>query len=116
MRTISREELQQGLDESRHLLLLDVLDEENFEDEHIPGSRNIPFDDDDEEFVKRVSDMVSARDDYIVLYCAGGDCLASANAARALEKAGFTNVRTYEGGLSDWNQSAFPVEGEAAQM
>lgn len=115
MLTISREELRQRLDESKHVLLLDVLPEENFEDEHISGARNVPFDD-DQEFVEKVSSLVSARDDYIVLYCAGGDCPASAKAARVLEKAGFTNVRAYEGGIIDWTQSSLPVEGEAAGM
>lgn len=114
MQTISREELRQRIDESNDFLLLNVLSEENFEDEHIPGSQNIPFDDDDSDFAHRVEELVSDKNDYIVAYCASAECPASTNAASALEKAGFTNVRVYEGGMREWKDSGCPLEGEQA--
>jgi len=115
MQTIERDELKQHLDESQDFLFLNVLSEEKYEDEHIPGSQNVPFDDDDEDFARKVEPLVATKDDFIVVYCASTDCPASSNAAKALENAGFTNVRAYEGGIHDWKDASYKLEGEKVQ-
>lgn len=112
MRTISRDELRQRLDESQNFTLVNVLSEESFEDEHIPGSHNIPYDDDNTEFAGKVEALAGSKDEFIVTYCASVDCPASANAAKALEEEGFTDVRAYEGGMKEWKEASYPVEGE----
>jgi rhodanese-related sulfurtransferase len=40
------------------------------------------------------------------------DCVASKIAYRALREAGFSNVRHYAGGLSDWQDAGYPLEGD----
>ena len=52
------------------------------------------------------------RDEEIVVYCSDFACVASQYAYRALLEHGYTNVRRYAGGLSDWNGAGLPLEGE----
>jgi rhodanese-related sulfurtransferase len=84
--------------------LVNVLDTDQFREEHIPGSINIPADDIDE-FERRF-----AKDKKIVVYCASRDCPASREAAEALVQRGFEHVFDYEGGLSEWKDAGRDVE------
>ncbi|MDY6765802.1 MAG: rhodanese-like domain-containing protein [Candidatus Nanohaloarchaea archaeon] len=97
--TISREGLKEKMDSGDGFALVNVLSEDQFEQEHIPGSINIPLDEVEEEFPRQFD-----RDDDIVVYCASESCQASPKAAEKLESMGFTNVADYEGGLADWKE------------
>ena len=44
----------------------------------------------------------------LVLYCGGG--FRSALAADNLQKMGYTNVLSMDGGIRDWREKAFPLE------
>ncbi|MDY6769783.1 MAG: rhodanese-like domain-containing protein [Candidatus Nanohaloarchaea archaeon] len=97
--TISRTELKEKMDGGDEFVLVNVLSPEQFEEEHIPGSINIPLDQVEQEFPERFD-----RDEDIVVYCASESCQASPKAAEKLESMGFTNVADYEGGLADWKE------------
>lgn len=97
--TLTRDELKEKMDAGDDFALVNVLSEEQFEQEHIPGSINIPLDQVEEEFPRRFDE-----DDDIVVYCASHSCQASPKAAEKLEAMGFTDVKDYEGGLSDWKE------------
>jgi rhodanese-related sulfurtransferase len=47
-----------------------------------------------------------------VIYCSDEACVASQAAYRLLVDRGFENVRRYAGGLSDWEDAGYPLEGE----
>jgi rhodanese-related sulfurtransferase len=49
-----------------------------------------------------------------VLYCSNFECNASHAAGKRLEQAGFRNVHRYAGGIEDWMDAGYPIEGEAA--
>jgi rhodanese-related sulfurtransferase len=85
--------------------LVNVLGEDQFQREHIPGSINIPGEQLDE-FERRFD-----KEKKIVVYCASPDCSASNQAAKALSESGFEHVYDYEGGMSDWREAGRPVEG-----
>lgn len=85
--------------------LVNVLRREQYEQEHIPHSINIPADQIDE-FERRFD-----KPKKIVVYCASPECQASSQAARALKQRGFEHVYDYEGGMSDWRDAGNPVEG-----
>lgn len=108
MRTVTAKDLKTMLDTNQDLLLLNVLGEEDFEKEHIPGSHNIPESRDD--FVTAIERLAGAKDKRIVVYCASKDCQASPKAATKLEQAGFTNVTDFEGGMAEWKLGNFEVE------
>jgi rhodanese-related sulfurtransferase len=96
---ITREELKEKLDRGEEFYLVNVLSPEDFEEEHIPGSVNMPLEEIGQEAVETFE-----RDDDIVVYCSSPGCGASPKAAEKLESLGFTDVKDYEGGLSDWKE------------
>lgn len=49
------------------------------------------------------------RDDEIVVYCSDPACVASQFAYRWLIDAGYTNVRRYPGGVSDWASAGYDL-------
>src|SRR5436305_7647382 len=100
METIDRETLKRTLDKGSDVAILNVLPKDALGKEHISGSENIPVSEDD--FEEKVEDMVKSKEKPVVVYCASSECNASRAAAEKLEKAGFTHVRAYEGGMKDW--------------
>jgi len=83
-----------------------VLVQDYFRGELIPGSRWVPLD--------RVGREVSARaldrNARIIVYCSGTSCPNSRDAGEKLATLGFTNVRVFEGGLEAWKVSGRSVE------
>jgi len=108
MKSINRETLKEGLDRNRDFVFLNVLPEENYREEHIPGSENIPYNDDNLEV--KTLEKAGSKDQTIVVYCAHSECDASPKAAKRLEEAGFENIHDYEGGMKDWKEAGYPVE------
>ncbi|HUP02171.1 MAG TPA: rhodanese-like domain-containing protein [Gemmatimonadota bacterium] len=105
-KTILREELKQKIDRGDHFRLVETLGEEKYRQAHLPDAINLPPD--------RIQDLAPEilpdKDETIVVYCASPTCNASANAARALADMGYTDIRDYEGGKSDWVDHGLPVE------
>jgi rhodanese-related sulfurtransferase len=91
----------------RKLQLWNVLPREYFKaDENIPGSKWLPVD-----ILEGTVDSVNVKkDDEIIVYCAGADCIASKKAFDILSKKGFKNLLLYEGGLKSWKASSLPLE------
>lgn len=106
IRTIEREALREKLDRGDSFKLVMALGEWEFRVKRIPGS--IRFDADTE--------MLAGlrTDEEIVVYCSNPACHGSANAYRLLVERGYTNVRRYAGGVSDWEDAGLPLEGEWA--
>jgi rhodanese-related sulfurtransferase len=104
MNVISREELKEKLDRGDEFKLVMVLGDWAYRAKHIPGSLNI----------SRIQDAANilSVDDEIVVYCSDEACVASQAAYRLLVDRGFENVRRYAGGLSDWEDAGYPLEGE----
>lgn len=109
--TIDRDRLKQQLkatlpdhqDPHRGYALVNVLKPEAFQQEHIPGSINIPAGH-EEIFEERFD-----KDKQIIVYCASSQCQASPTVARELSQRGFNHIVDYEGGLSDWKEGGNPV-------
>lgn len=85
--------------------LVNVLPQEQFQSEHIPGSINIP-----KEQIGRFEDRFG-KDKKIVVYCASPECPASSEAANSLAERGFRHLYDYEAGLSAWREAGNPIEG-----
>lgn len=103
--TIDREELKAKLDRGDDFKLVMALHEWAFRAMHIPGSINFHT---PEEALEGLQ-----KDDEIVVYCSNVDCVASQFAYQSLVENGYTDVRRYEGGLDDWQQAGYLLEGEA---
>jgi rhodanese-related sulfurtransferase len=112
METIKREQLKSLLDRNESVYLINVLGSGEFERAHIPGSFNIPVADKD--FIRKVEQRVGDRDAKVIVYCASFDCTASPKAAKKLDDSGFTHVVDFEGGVQDWREAGYPLEGAMA--
>lgn len=83
-----------------------VLSDDYFTGEMIPGSRRVPVGRVGREVRERELD----RDATIVVYCSGPDCPQSTAAAEKLVDLGFRNVAEYEEGLPAWKEAGLPIE------
>jgi ArsR family transcriptional regulator len=104
MKLIDREELKAKLDRGDDFRLVMALSEWAYRAKHIPGSIH----------VGTLEDAVQVLDpdDEVVVYCSGPDCIASIAAYTMLHANGFKNLRRYAGGLLEWEQAGYPLEGE----
>lgn len=96
------------------LVVMNVLDKEQYDDAHITGSINVPF----EKFEEIVEKYDRATP--IVVYCANYACTASSAGAHILTELGFQNVWAYEGGMAEWYQlskqdPSYAFEGSATE-
>ncbi len=108
MNLIGREELKEKLDRRDDFKLVMAYTDWAYRMKHIPGSIHIPIP------VKAVDRLDELKlDDEIVVYCSGQDCAASKMSYHILKARGYTNVRRYAGGIYDWEEAGYPLEGEA---
>ena len=107
MNLISREELKVKLDRKDDFKLVMALGEWHFRAAHIPSSIHIEGPD--------AAAKLLELDDEIVVYCSNEACLASRIAYEQLVAHGYTNVRRYAQGISDWMEAGYPIEGERVE-
>jgi rhodanese-related sulfurtransferase len=105
MKTISTSELERRLRDDVGLHLWNVLNDEWFKGELIPGSRRVPLAGLGDS-VRRSTLLAGAS---VVVYCAGPTCPASREAAGRLAELGYTNVEAFEGGLEEWKRAGHGV-------
>ena len=108
--TISTADLLQRFTDDVGLHLWNVLTDEYFKGELIPGSRRVPGD----RLGEAVRRSTLAKDAAIVVYCAGPHCPASRQAAEKLTALGYTRVEAYEGGVEAWKQAGYGLVGTGA--
>jgi rhodanese-related sulfurtransferase len=86
---------------------LDAREPELFQAGHIPGARNVPF-----EQVAKYGDSLKTipQADLLVLYCDGGDCHQSHDLAEYLLANGWQRVAVYTGGWEEWSKETDFVE------
>ena len=105
--TISTDELQSRFAGDVGLHVWNVLSDEWFKGELIPGSRRVPSD----RLGEAVRRSTLPKDARIVVYCAGPSCPVSRQAAEKLAVFGYTHVEAYEGGLEEWKKAGLGVVG-----
>lgn len=88
----------------RPLLLIDVREESEFAAGRIPGALHIGKGVIERDIETKVPDPGTE----MVLYCGGG--FRSALAAEALQKMGYANVFSMDGGWSGWVRAGLPTE------
>ena len=81
-----------------------VVSDDDFTGELIPGSRRVPVD----RLVREAAHL--PRDTAIVVYCSDARRPISKYASTELTVLGFRNVRVFEGGLAAWKASGRGVE------
>ncbi len=85
-------------------LLFDVREESEFAAGHLPGAKSLG-----KGIIERdIEALVPDPDTELVLYCGGG--FRSALAADNLQKMGYTNVISLDGGYRGWKEAGLPIE------
>lgn len=106
IKTISAQELEERLQQKSPLEFWNVLTDEWFKGEMIPGSRRVPLD----TVGREIHDKSLPEDAEVIVYCGGPKCPQSRMAAEKLQTFGYTNVRAYEGGIEEWKELGHKVE------
>lgn len=106
MKILTREELKTKLDNGDNFKLIMAMDQYAFDLMHIPGS--LHYD--------RIQDAAEnlSPDEEIVVYCSNVLCQASVRAYLYLRSMGFRNIYRYAGGLIEWQEAGYPLEGSMA--
>lgn len=94
--------------ETGEVVLVDVLNPEDYSARHIAGARNACVY--EMVFLDRVGECVPDKGSRIVVYDASGTTLAARTAKEKLERAGYGSVAILEGGLDLWCASGYPLE------
>src|SRR5262249_5858523 len=91
------------LDRGEKFHLIDVREESEWGRDHLPGAEHLG-----KGIIERdIEDRLPDTGAEIVLYCGGG--FRSALAADNLQKMGYTNVYSMDGGIRGWRQSGLPL-------
>ncbi len=91
------------LDKGENFVLLDVREESEFAGGHLPGAVHLGKGVIERDIEVKIPDT-AAR---LVLYCGGG--FRSALAADNLQKMGYTNVISMDGGYRVWREKGYPL-------
>lgn len=92
------------LDAGESFHLVDVREESEYARGRLPGAVHLG-----KGVIERdVEKTIPEADAEIILYCGGG--YRSALAADALQKMGYTNVLSMDGGWRGWNEAGHPTE------
>jgi rhodanese-related sulfurtransferase len=103
---VSVDEVKTKLDRGEKFLLVDVREESEYASNHLPHAIHLGKGIIERDIEHRVPDPATA----IVLYCGGG--FRSALAADSLQKMGYTNVLSMNGGHREWKEKGLPLTTE----
>ena len=92
------------LEQGDKFLLVDVREDREFDADHLPGAVHLGQGDIERDIEAKYPDLGTE----LVLYCGGG--FRSALAADNLQKMGYTNVISMDGGIRDWREKGYPLE------
>ena len=104
VREVSRAEVKRRLDGSRPFRLVDVREDGEWARGHIPGAIHLGKGVIERDIEKTVPDPEAE----IILYCGGG--YRSALAADNLQRMGYRNVRSMDGGFRGWTEAGYRIE------
>jgi len=106
VRETNVDEIKARMDRGQKFILIDVREESEFAKDHLPGAMHMGKGVIERDIESRVPDTGTS----LVLYCGGG--FRSALAADNLQKMGYTNVLSMEGGIRGWREKGFPLTRE----
>jgi rhodanese-related sulfurtransferase len=106
VRELTVDQVKAKLDQGEKFTLVDVREESEFAKDHLPSAIHLGKGIIERDIEERVPDTSAP----LVLYCGGG--FRSALAADNLQKMGYTNVISMDGGIRVWREKGFPLTKE----
>ena len=98
------QDLKIRMDQGEPILLIDVREESEFAAGHIPGAIHVS-----KGVIERdIETVVPDPNKEILLYCGGG--FRSALSAENLQRLGYRNVVSVDGGWRSWTEAKYPAE------
>ncbi len=97
------DDVKKRLDRGDNLTLIDTREESEFAKDHLPGAIHLGKGVIERDIEARVPDLGQE----LILYCGGG--FRSALAADNLQKMGYTNVISMDGGIREWREKGYPL-------
>ena len=92
---ITAQEAREIMDTESGYIILDVREQDEYDQGHIPGAILIPY----TQIEDRAEEVLTDQDQLILVYCRSGR--RSKIAAEALVELGYTNIKEF-GGNIDW--------------
>ena len=97
-------DVKRRIDGGENLMLIDVREDNEWAQGHLPGALHLG-----KGIIERdIEQRVPQTDAKLVLYCGGG--FRSALVAESLQKMGYTNVESMDGGWKGWRDAGLPTE------
>lgn len=97
------DQVKSKLDKGEKFLLIDVREDNEYAKDHLPGAIHLGKGIIERDIEERVPDLNAP----MILYCGGG--FRSALAADNLQKMGYTQVISMDGGIRGWREKGFPL-------
>jgi len=96
-------DVKKRMDRGDKFLLVDVREESEFAKDHLPGAIHLGKGVIERDIEARVPEVNTE----MILYCGGG--FRSALAADNLQKMGYSNVISMDGGIRGWREKGYPL-------
>jgi rhodanese-related sulfurtransferase len=106
VRETSVDTVKTRMDRGDKFLLVDVREESEYVNDHLPGAIHLGKGVIERDIEGRVPELSTE----MILYCGGG--FRSALAADNLQKMGYTNIISMDGGIRDWRKKGYPLSKE----
>jgi rhodanese-related sulfurtransferase len=103
VRELSVDQVKARLDRGEQFQLIDVREESEWAKDHLPGAVHLGKGIIERDVEQRFPDPKTE----LVLYCGGG--YRSALAADNLQRMGYTNVISMDGGIREWREKGYPL-------
>ena len=103
IRETNVDEVKARLDRGEKFVLIDVREKSEYAKDHLPGAVHLGKGVIERDIEQRVPDPKTP----IVLYCGGG--FRSALSADNLQRMGYTNVLSMDGGVRGWREKGLPM-------
>jgi rhodanese-related sulfurtransferase len=103
IRETNVDEVKARLDRGEKLCIVDVREENEWVKDHLPGAVYLGKGVIERDIEQRLPDTGAE----LILYCGGG--FRSALAAENLQRMGYTNVLSMDGGIRDWREKGYPL-------
>ena len=103
VREFTIDDVKSKLDKNEEFLLIDVREDNEWEKDHLPNAIHMG-----KGIIERdIEQRVPKLDTTMILYCGGG--FRSALAADNLQKMGYTNAISMDGGIRGWREKGYPL-------
>ena len=103
VKEVTIEDVKAMMNNIEKFLLIDVREKSEYAKDHLPGAIHMGKGVIERDIEARVPDTATK----LVLYCGGG--FRSALAADNLQRMGYTNVISMDGGVRDWRAKNYPM-------